>query len=65
MNKYVTNYLVGWLFWVKWPSETVFQSISGRFPKRGRKKRKTRVKTSKQRPPAPTASTVGTGLTIS
>ena len=27
--------LVGWLFWVKRPFETVFQSISGRLPKRG------------------------------
>ena len=31
--------LVGWLFWVKRPFETVFQSISGRLPKRGRKRR--------------------------
>ena len=30
--------LAGWLFWVYRPFETVFQSISGRFPKRGRKK---------------------------
>ena len=32
--------VVGRLFWVYWPFETVFQSISGRLPKRGRKKRK-------------------------
>ena len=31
--------LVGWLFWAKRPFETVFQSISGRLPERGRKKR--------------------------
>ena len=31
--------LVGWLFWVSRPFETVFQSISGRLPKRGRKRR--------------------------
>ena len=31
--------LVGWLFWVKWPFETIFQSISGGLPKRGRKRR--------------------------
>ena len=30
---------VGWLFWVYKPFETVFQSISGRFPNRGRKTR--------------------------
>ena len=29
---------VGWLFWVVRPFETVFQSISGRLPERGRKK---------------------------
>ena len=34
--------LVGWLFWVLRPFETIFQSISGRLPKRGRKKRKDR-----------------------
>ena len=33
------SWLVGWLFWVSRPFETVFQSISGRLPKRGRKKR--------------------------
>ena len=34
--------LVGWLFWVKRPFETVFQSISGRLPERGKKRRKDR-----------------------
>ena len=32
--------LVGWLFWAYRPFETVFQSISGRLPERGRKKEK-------------------------
>ena len=53
--------LIDWLVWVKRPFETVFQSISGRLPKRGRK-RKERVdesKMSKQPPPAPTASAIG------
>ena len=31
--------LVGWLFWAKRPFETVFQSVSGRLPERGRTKR--------------------------
>ena len=31
--------VVGWLVWAKRPFETVFQSISGRLPERGRKKR--------------------------
>ena len=31
--------LVGWLLWVQRPFETVFQSISGRLPKRGRERR--------------------------
>ena len=31
--------LVGWLFWASRPFETVFQSISGRRPERGRKTR--------------------------
>ena len=31
--------LVGWLFWVQQPFETVFQSISGRLPERRREKR--------------------------
>ena len=30
--------VVGWLFWALRPIETVFQSISGRLPERGRKK---------------------------
>ena len=34
--------LVGWLSWAQRPFETIFQSISGRLPKRGRKKRKDR-----------------------
>ena len=34
--------MVGWLFWVKRPFETVFQSISGRLPEGGRKRRKDR-----------------------
>ena len=33
------NTLVDWLFWALRPFETVFQSISGRLPERGRKKR--------------------------
>ena len=33
------GWLVGWLFWVERPFETVFQSISGRLPKRGRKRK--------------------------
>ena len=37
--KYCLKGLVGWLFWIKRPFETVFQSISGRLTKRGRKKR--------------------------
>ena len=36
------DWLVGWLFWVLRPFETVFQSISGLLPKRGRKRRKDR-----------------------
>ena len=31
--------LVGWLFWAYRPFETIFQSISGRLPERGRNKR--------------------------
>ena len=31
--------MVGWLFWAYRPFETVFQSVSGRLPERGRKKR--------------------------
>ena len=32
--------LVGWFIWAKRPFETVFQSISGRLPERGRKKKR-------------------------
>ena len=32
------DWLVGWLFLVQRPFETVFQSISGRLPKRGRER---------------------------
>ena len=38
----VVTWLVGWLFWVQRPFETIFQSISGRLPKTGRKRRKDR-----------------------
>ena len=31
--------VTGWLIWAYWPFETVFQSISGRLPDRGSKKR--------------------------
>ena len=31
--------LVDWLIWVKWLFQTVFQSISGHLPERGRKRR--------------------------
>ena len=61
--------LVGWLFWALRPFETVFQSVSGRLPERGRKKREVddemmRDKMSKQPPSAPTASTIGSCPTI-
>ena len=59
--------LVGWLFWVCRPFETVFQSMSGSLPKRGRKERKTTdeiKKMSKQPPPAPTANAVGPYPTV-
>ena len=45
--------LVGWLFWVKRPFETVFQSISSRLPKRGRKRRE-RIDESKNVQTTPT-----------
>ena len=32
-------FFVGWLDWAKRPFETVFQSVSGRLPENGRKKR--------------------------
>ena len=38
--------LVGWLFWVRRPFETVFQSIPDRLPERGRKRRE-RIEESK------------------
>ena len=42
--------MVGWLFWVKRPFETVFQSISGRLPKRTREREeKTNVQTTPTR----------------
>ena len=41
-RNYCKRWLVGWLFWVSRPFETVFQSISGRLPKRGRNRRKDR-----------------------
>ena len=49
--------LVGWLFWLLRPFETVFQTISGHLPKRGRKRREKikKTKMSKQSPPALTA----------
>ena len=33
------RWLVDWLIWAIWPFETVFQSISGRLPERGREER--------------------------
>ena len=39
LQLYWTTSWVGWLFWAKRLFETVFQSISGRLPERGRKKR--------------------------
>ena len=46
------------MFWVQRPFETVFQSISGRLPERGRNKIEiiNKMKQSKQFPPAPVAS---------
>ena len=42
--------LVSWLVWFSRPFEIVFQSISGRLPKRGRKRRERidEIKMSKQ-----------------
>ena len=53
--------LVDWLFRVYWPFETVFHSISGRLPMRGRKKREIidERKNAQNTPPAPTASAIG------
>ena len=58
--------LAGLLFWVSRPFETVFQSISGRLPERGRKRRGRidESKMSKQLPPAPTARALGPCPTI-
>ena len=55
------GWLVGWLFWILRPFETVFQSISGRLPKKGRKKREMidERKNVQTTPPAPTATVVG------
>ena len=49
----MAGWLVGWLFWVKRPFETVFQSISSRLPKRGRKRRE-RTEESKNVQTTPT-----------
>ena len=46
---------VGWLFWVKRPFETVFQSISGCLPESGRKRRK-RTEGSKNVQTTPTCT---------
>ena len=54
---------VCWLFWVKRPFETVFQSISGRLPEKRREKID-EGKKSKQAPPVPAASAVGPCPTI-
>ena len=43
----------GWLFWVYQPFETIFQSISGHLPKRGRKRRE-RIDESKNVQTTPT-----------
>ena len=48
-----TDWLVGWLFWVKRPFETVFLSISGRLLKGGRKRRE-RIDESKNVQTTPT-----------
>ena len=45
-HTFIWCWLVGWLFWVKRPFETVFQSISGHLPERGRKRRE-RIEESK------------------
>ena len=53
--------MVGWLFLVLRPFETVFQSISGRLPKRGRKRRETidECKNVQTTPTRTYSSTVG------
>ena len=48
-----TDLKLGWVFWVQRPFETVFQSISGRLPKRGRK-RTERIDESKNVQTTPT-----------
>ena len=55
-----------WLFWPERPFETVFQSISGRLPERGRKKREVidERKNVQTTPPAPIESTVGPCPTV-
>ena len=60
-NSRLVGLFVGWLFWVKRSFETIFQSISDRLPKRGRKRREQidESKMSKQPPSASTASAVG------
>ena len=64
MHKCRSYGLNGWLvgcFGFKGLFETVFQSMSGRLPERGRKRRE-KIEESKNvqtTPPAPTASTVG------
>ena len=42
MGSSYSNWLVGWLVWAERPFETVFQSISGRLPERGREERNDR-----------------------
>ena len=49
----MVGWLVGWLFGVYRPFETVFQSISSRLPKRGRKRRE-RIEESKNVRTTPT-----------
>ena len=46
--------LVGWLFWVYRPFETVFQSISGCLPEREKEKRKDRWRKNVQTTPVHT-----------
>ena len=62
-----TNFrLVVGCFGVYRPFETVFQSISGRIPERGRKRREMidERKISKQTPPVPTASAKGLSVLL-
>ena len=60
------GWLIGSLFWVEWSSETVFQSISGLLPERGRQEREVidERKNVPTTPPAPTARAVGSCPTI-